>query len=75
MWPVEGHTSLSRGVTSWHDAIDINDGSIYGATVRAALDGTVEYENLLVNINLGIYDKCDRCQKFGTGVVIKGIEW
>ncbi len=73
LWPVEGHTSLSRGVTSWHDAIDINDGSIYGATVRAALDGTVEYK-FTCEHNLGIYDKCDRCHEFGTGVVIKGID-
>ena len=39
-WPVPGHTSLSRGFSSGHPAIDICDGSINGATVIAAMGGT-----------------------------------
>ena len=57
LWPVEGHTSLSRGVTSWHDAIDINDSNIYGATIKSAIDGTVEYK-FTDSHNLGEYGKC-----------------
>ena len=41
-WPVYGHTSLSRDFWAHGgQAIDISDGSINGADVRAAIGGTV----------------------------------
>lgn len=71
VWPVPGHT-MPGSISQWfHDekAIDISDGSIYGADVVAAMGGTV------TNIWL-----CDRnhfpngedCYGFGTGLVILG---
>ena len=70
LWPVIGHTTRSQG---FHDgsAIDISDGSIYGATVYSALGGTVEKvfkcsHNTYPNYNISC------CYGYGTGVVIKG---
>lgn len=66
-WPVPGHTSLSQG---WHDgnAIDINDGSINGAPVIAAIGGTVKSIFLCGDTHLNYGD----CNGFGTGLIILG---
>lgn len=67
VWPVPGHTNLSQG---FHDgkAIDISDGSIAGATVCAALGGTVTNIFLCGNTHYNAGD----CNGFGTGLVIRG---
>ena len=71
-WPVPGHTSLSQG---YHEgnAIDISDGSIGGATVIAAIGGTVKYIYLCPTQHYGYYNYngCG-CNGFGTGLVIAG---
>lgn len=41
LWPVYGHTSLSRGWSNSHDGLDISDSTVAGATVRATKSGTV----------------------------------
>lgn len=68
IWPVPGHTNLSQG---YHDgaAIDISDGSIAGATVVAALGGTVKYK---FTCGQQHYGSMGDCNGFGTGVVILG---
>ena len=66
-WPVPGHTNLSQG---WHDgnAIDINDGSISGAPVIAAIGGTVKGIYLCTQNHQNYGD----CGGFGTGLIILG---
>ena len=68
VWPVPGHTSLSQG---FHDgcAIDISDGGINGATVVAALGGTVTNKFTCSSQH---YGSMHTCYGFGTGIVIKG---
>lgn len=68
-WPVPGHTSLSRGFSSGHPAIDIHDSSINGATVIAAMGGTVHRIYLCGTQHYGSEEDC---YGFGTGLVIKG---
>ncbi len=67
-WPVPGHTSLSQG---FHDgnAIDISDGNIAGATVIAAIGGTVTSIYLCPDQH---YGSTGDCNGFGTGLVING---
>ena len=67
VWPVPGHTQLSQG---WHDgnAIDINDSNINGATVVAAIGGTVNRIYYCNETHASYGD----CSGFGTGVVILG---
>lgn len=69
IWPVPGHTSLSQGFHSGHPAIDINDGSINGATVVAAMGGTVEKRYLCGSQH---YGSMGDCGGFGTGIIIRG---
>lgn len=68
VWPVPGHTSLSQG---FHDgkAIDISDGNIAGATVVAAMSGTVTHIFLCGEQH---YGSMHDCNGFGTGLVILG---
>lgn len=68
VWPVPGHTNLSQG---FHDgnAIDISDGSIAGATVVAAIGGTVTHIYLCGDQHYGTSGDCNG---FGTGLVIAG---
>lgn len=68
LWPVPGHTRLSQG---WHNgnAIDISDSSIGGATVVAAMGGTVTNIFLCTDQHLGSNHNCNG---FGTGIVING---
>ena len=68
VWPVPGHTSLSRG---FHDgnAIDISDGSIAGANVVAAIGGTVTHIYLCGTQH---YGSMGDCNGFGIGLVIAG---
>lgn len=68
VWPVPGHTHLTGTFSSSHQAIDISDGSIGGATVVCAMGGTVERIYLCGNNHQNLGD----CSGFGTGVVIKG---
>lgn len=68
-WPVPGHTSLSRGFSSGHPAIDICDGSINGATVIAAMGGTV---HRIYKCGTQHFGSDHDCNGFGTGLVIKG---
>lgn len=67
-WPVPGHTALSQG---FHDgcAIDISDGNIAGATVVAALGGTVTHR---FDCGIQHYGSMHNCNGFGTGIVIQG---
>ncbi len=71
-WPVPGHTRLSQG---FHDsrAIDISDANITGATVIAAIGGTVDR---VFNCSRNHYgDKsCTACYGYGTAVSIKGTD-
>lgn len=70
IWPVQGHTTLTQGFSgdSGHSGIDISDGSISGATVRAAMGGTVCRIYLCGDTHLNEGD----CNGFGTGLVIHG---
>ena len=71
IWPVPGHTNKSQGFHNGN-AIDISDGSIYGAEVVAAMGGTVT--NIWLSDchhnNQTEADAC--CRGFGTGLVITG---
>ena len=69
VWPVPGHTSLSRGYSSGHPAIDISDGGIEGAAVVAAHSGTVRY---VFTCGQQHYGSDHTCHGFGTGVVVYG---
>ncbi|MBK6089965.1 lectin-like protein [Ruminococcus difficilis] len=72
-WPVYGHTSLSRGYGGGHNGIDICDGSINGATVRAAIGGTVTSIWLCSNNHYGTSDPMPSCcSGNGHGLVIHG---
>ena len=72
-WPVYGHTSLSRGYGGGHNGIDICDGSINGATVRAAVGGTVTSIWLCSNNHYGTSDPTPSCcSGNGHGLVIYG---
>ncbi len=68
VWPVPGHTSLSRGYHSGY-CIDISDSSIAGANVVAAKSGTV-----YAKYTCGVQHYGDKhtCDGFGTGIIIKG---
>lgn len=74
IWPVPGHYSLSRGQyynneNDYHNGMDITDGSINGATVVAAVGGTVCHIRLCGSQHLGdLHD----CEGFGTGIIIYG---
>lgn len=69
VWPVPGHTNLTGTFSTSHQAIDISDGSIAGATVVCAMGGTVERIYLCTEHHDSVTD-C--CSGFGTGIVIKG---
>ncbi len=66
-WPVPGHTRLSQGYHNGN-AIDINDSGIFGATVVAAMGGTVTH---LWRCGLN-HNNSNCCHGFGTGIVIQG---
>lgn len=68
IWPVPGHTRLSQGHHQG-SAIDISDGSINGATVVAAIGGTVTYIFKCAQTH---HLSDGDCRGFGTGIVIKG---
>ena len=74
VWPVLGHKSLSQGfyynnANEYHYGIDISDGSITGATIVAAMGGTVKYVRNCTQHHPGSQHNC---YGFGTGVVIIG---
>lgn len=72
-WPVYGHTSLSRGVGNGHNGIDITDASINGATVRAAIGGTVTSIWLCPENHYYSSDPMPSCcSGNGHGLVIRG---
>ena len=68
LWPVPGHTTLSRGFNGGN-AIDISDGSIAGAKVVAAIGGTI---NKIFLCGEQHYGSDHDCYGFGTGVVVLG---
>ena len=71
VWPVPGHTDRSQG---FHEgsAIDISDGSIYGADVVAAMGGTVTNIWLSDCHHSNEAEARACCYGFGTGLVITG---
>ena len=74
VWPVPGHKNLSQGfyynnANEYHYGIDISDGSITGATIVAAMGGTVKYVRNCTQHHPGSQHNC---YGFGTGVVIIG---
>ena len=74
VWPVPGHKSLSQGfyynnANQYHYGIDISDGNITGATIVAAMGGTVKYVRNCTQHHPGSQHNC---YGFGTGVVIIG---
>ena len=74
VWPVPGHKSLSQGfyynnANEYHYGIDISDCSITGATIVAAMGGTVKYVRNCTQHHPGSQHNC---YGFGTGVVIIG---
>jgi len=72
LWPVPGHFKLSRGFnSSSHKAMDINDSSVAGANIVAAMDGTVHRKFTCTTKHYGDYHTCNG---FGTGLVIKGTD-
>ena len=71
VWPVPGHKNLTQGFSSAHGGIDISDGSITGATIVAAMGGTVKNVFKCTQQHYGSYHE-NVCWGFGTGVVISG---
>lgn len=75
VWPVPGHTGLSRGYyvgqtpETSHYGLDVCDGSIDGADVLAAMSGTVVKIYMCSENHYGSYGDCNG---YGTGLVIKG---
>ena len=74
VWPVPGHKNLSQGfyynnANEYHYGIDISDGNITGATIVAAMGGTVKYVRNCTQHHPGSQHNC---YGFGTGVVIIG---
>lgn len=73
LWPVEGHKSLSRGFSQHSNkAIDISDSKIAGATIKAALGGTVVKKFTCSHNTYPNYPKC--CYGYGTGLAIQGTD-
>lgn len=70
VWPVPNHTSLTQG---YHDgsAIDIGDSKVAGATIVAAMGGTVTNKFTCTTKH---YGSNTGCNGFGTGIVIKGTD-
>ncbi len=76
VWPVPGHKNLSQGfyynnANDYHYGIDITDGSITGATIVAAMGGTVKNVFKCTQQHFGSFHE-NVCWGFGTGVVISG---
>ncbi|MBQ6813959.1 MAG: RICIN domain-containing protein, partial [Lachnospiraceae bacterium] len=71
LWPVPGHKTLSRGYSSGHTAMDISDSNITGATIVAAMGGTVENVFKCAEQHYGSYGDC---YGFGTGLIIRGTD-
>ncbi len=70
LWPVEGHTSLSRNYASHNNkAIDISDSKINGANVKAAIGGIVQKKFTCTQQHSG---STHTCYGYGTGLAIKG---
>lgn len=70
-WPVPGHFALSRGYSSSHGAMDINDSSIKGSDIVAAMGGTIVR---ISNCTVQHYGEDCSCGGTGTGVVVKGTD-
>ncbi len=69
-WPVPGHTHRSQRLHD-NNAIDISDANIGGATVIAAIGGTVTYK---FTCGFQHYGSMGDCNGFGTGLVIVGTD-
>ena len=79
VWPVTGHKNITpgRGFHSGHDGIDISDGSIFGASIKAAKSGYVEKKfthehNTYDGSAYGRECVGTGCCGYGTGICIRG---
>ena len=75
VWPCPGHTYLTSTFEEWrgtknHGALDIADGSIYGAKVVACYDGTVFSTNSSCPHDYGKYSSCGCGGGYGNYVMI-----
>lgn len=75
VWPCPGHTYLTSTFDEWrgennHGALDIADGSVYGAYVVAAYDGTVFSINTDCTHDYGKYESCGCGGGYGNYVMI-----
>jgi len=73
MWPVPGHYEVTQGYIHipgrFHNGIDILDGNISGATVIAAMGGTVDK---VYDCTLHHETSATSCYGYGTCVMIYG---
>lgn len=75
VWPCPGHTYLTSTFEEWrgssnHGALDIADGSVYGAKVVACYDGTVFSTNSGCPHDYGKYSSCGCGGGYGNYVMI-----
>lgn len=75
VWPCPGHTNLTSSFEEWrgssnHGALDIADGSVYGAKVVACYDGTVFSTNSGCPHDYGKDSSCGCGGGYGNYVMI-----
>lgn len=75
VWPCPGHTNLTSTFEEWrgtknHGALDIADGSVYGAKVVACYDGTVFSTNANCPHDYGKFSSCGCGGGYGNYVMI-----
>ncbi len=75
VWPCPGHTYLTSLFEEWrgasnHGALDIADGSVYGASVIACQSGTVMYTNEYCPHDYGKFESCGCGGGYGKYVMI-----
>ena len=70
-WPVPGHGETSGTYSDDHPAIDIQDSSVNGAAIIAAMGGKV---HRMWNCAQQHYGDLHNCSGFGTGMVIQGYD-
>ncbi len=75
VWPCPGHTNLTSTFEEWrgaenHGALDIADGSVYGAAVVACWNGTVIQTNTTCTHDYGKSSSCGCGGGYGNYVMI-----